>query len=162
MRKAAVIAITEEPIDEIWKEIKDVKNWDKLIKFVKKIYISDPVKEGTYFYDITAILVLPTPIKHKIVKIEKYKKFWMEAYLPFGSGKMFQTIDIKNKNGKKEVKIEIKFYISFFLFDWIFGPILEIRLKQMIVQTLEKLDNKIRAKNLKKGISRKSEIILDR
>ena len=74
---------------------------------------------------------------------------------------MFQSIFIKNKGKEREIKIEIKFYLSFALFDLVSGSILERRLKQMVVETLKKIDNEIKNKNSKKGIKRKSEIITD-
>jgi hypothetical protein len=153
MRQVRVMAKTDEPIEEIWEVIIDVKNWDKLIKFVKKIYLLDSVKVGGKFYDITTIFLLPAVIEHKITKIEKYKEFTMEAYLPFRTGKMFQSIAIKSKGNQKQIQLEIKFYISFFLFDIIFGSLLEKKLKEMVVETLKKIDNQIGSKN--------SEIITD-
>ena len=77
MRSIVVRARTEEPIEDIWELITDVKNWDKLIKFVKKISIKEPVKEGSQFRDTTAILWFPAPVKHTITEVEKYKKFKM-------------------------------------------------------------------------------------
>lgn len=147
MRRVKVTAKTDEPIEEIWALIIDVKNWDSLIKFVKKIYLKSPVAQGAKFYDITSILLLPVIIEHKITKIEEHKEFIMEAYLPLKTGKMFQSIIIENKGKEKEIQIEIKFYISFFLFDLIFGSLLEKRLKQMIVETLKTIDNKIGSEN---------------
>lgn len=147
MRQIVVIAKTEEPVEEIWSLIIDVKNWARVIKFVKKIYLKGDVKAGTKFYDVTSILWLPTVIEHRIKEIEKHKKFIMEAYLPLKTGKMFQSIIIKNDGTKKEIQIEIKFYIRFFLFDIIFGKLLEVRLKQMVVETLKKIDNQTGNKN---------------
>src|ERR1700690_183126 len=111
MRQVKVIAKTDEPIEKIWKLIIDVKNWDSLIKFVKKIYLKSPVALGTKFYDITSIFLLPVIIEHKITKIEENRKFIMEAYLPLRTGKMFQSIIIENKGKEKEIQIEVKFYI---------------------------------------------------
>lgn len=159
MRKVKVSVKTEEPINEAWDLIIDVKNWDKLIKFVQKISIKDSVKVGTKFQDITKIMWIPTQIEHKILVIQKYKKFQMEAYMPFKTGKMLQTILINNKGKYKEVEIEISFKINSFLLDLIFGNILEKRLKIMVVQTLLKLQENFEKKNAQKGIYRKSEIL---
>jgi len=159
MRVVKVLARTEQPVDEIWDVIIDIKNWDKLIKFVKKITIIDQVKVGTRFYDVTTILWIPTKIEHKILDIQKNKRFKMEAYMPFNGGKMFQTILINDKGKYKEVEIEISFTINSFLLDLLFGHILKKRLKIMTVQTLLKLQKNLNEKNIKKGISRKSEIL---
>ena len=72
---------------------------------------------------------------------------------------MFQSITIKKQGNFNLIKMEIKFYLSVPLFDLISGPILEKRLKVMIVETLKKIDNEIKKNNAKKGILRKSEII---
>ena len=137
IRTVSVKAKTAHSKENIWDIAIDIKNWDKLIKFVKKIYMKDDVKEGAVFYDITAILIIPGLVRHKIIEIEPNKKLYVEAYIPFNSGKMFQTISIKDLNGKREIEIEIKYYISFFIFDLIFGKILEHRLKDMIVSSLK-------------------------
>ena len=151
MRKVSVVVRTEEPIEELWDLMIDINKWDKLIKFVREISIKEPVKEGTQFYDITGIMWFPTHIKHRITKIEKYKKFSMETYLPLKNGKMFQTIEM-NKTGKfADISIEIKFYIRFSLFDLISGPILERRLKRMLVETVKKVENEARRKKIGKG-----------
>lgn len=159
MKKVVVRARTEESIEEIWDVIIDIKNWDKLIKFVKRIEIKENVKVGTKFYDITEIFWIPLKVKHKIVRIDKYKNFQMEAYMPFGSGIMFQEILIENKGKFSEVTIEVSYKINSSLLDLIFGHILELRLKEMIKDTLLKLQENLNDKNAKKGITRKSEII---
>lgn len=159
MRKVKILVKTEEPINEIWDLIIDVKNWNKLIKFVQKISIKDSVGEGVKFYDITGILWIPTKIEHKILVIQKYKKFQMEASMPLNTGKMLQTILINNYGKYSEVEIEIAFEINALLLDLIFGLILEKRLKIMITQTLLNLREKLNEKNAKKNIFRKSEIL---
>lgn len=159
MRKVRVLAKTEEPVGRIWDIIIDIKNWDKLIKFVKKIYIKDEVKVGTKFYDVTTILLFPTRIEHKILEIDKYKKFQMEAYMPFNNGKILQTILIKDKSKYKEVEIEISFKINSLLLDLLFGHILETRLKVMVTKTLLKLQENLNEKNKKSGVFRESELL---
>lgn len=161
MRKVRVLAKTKVRAEDFWDKIVDVKNWDKLIKFVKKIYISQPVKEGVIFYDVTTILLLPVKIKHTIIKIDKYKNFFMEAYLPFDSGKMYQTIEIKKQDNISTVNIEIKFQINNFILDLIFGPILKRRLRQMIVETLQKVRDDLVREGLKRDLVKKSEIIYE-
>ena len=94
-----------------------------------------------------------------MLQIEKYKKFEMEAEMPFKTGKMFQTIDVEKKGKFNYITIEIKFYISFFLFDRIIGPILELRLKDMLNGTLLKLKTDLETKSKNLGIARVSEII---
>lgn len=159
MKKVVVRARTEESIEEIWDVIIDIKNWDKLIKFVKKIDIKENPQKGTKFFDITEILWIPTRIEHTILKIEKYKRFQMEAYMPFGSGIMFQEINIENKGKFSEVTIEVSFEIYSSLLDLIFSPILMMRLKIMVVDTLLKLQKNLNEKNKKRGIIKKSQII---
>lgn len=159
MRKVRILVKTEEPLVEIWDLIIDVKNWDKLIKFVQKIIIKDFVRIDTKFYDITAILWIPTKIEHKIIDVQKYKKFQMEAYLPLRTGKMLQTILIKKKGKYSEVEIEIKFKINFFLLDFLFGYILERRLEIMVRETLLSLQERLNREHEKNGVQRKSEIL---
>jgi hypothetical protein len=161
MRSVKVTARTEEPVEGFWDLIMDVPNWTHLIKFVKFIKSSGEIKESAKFYDVTAIMWIPAIIQHKITKIEKYKKFEMEANMPFRTGKMFQAIKIEKKGKFNDISIEIKFYISFFLFDRIVGPILELRLKDMLLGTLLKLKEDLEAKNKKLGVVRVSEIIND-
>lgn len=161
MRSVKVTARTEEPVEGFWDLIMDVPNWTHLIKFVKFIRSSGEIKESSNFYDVTAIMWIPAIIHHKIIKIEKYKKFEMEAEMPFRTGKMFQTIEIEKKGKFNYISIEIKFYINFFLFDRTVGPILELRLKDMLTGTLLKLKENLEAKNKKQGIVRMSEIIND-
>lgn len=160
MKKVVVRARTEESIEEIWDVIIDIKNWDKLIKFVKKIEINKAPQKGTKFYDITEILWIPTKIEHKITDIQKYKRFQMEAYMPLNSGIMFQEILIENNGKFSDVKIQISFKINSSLLDLIFSPILMKRLKIMVVDTLLKLQENLNEKNKKRGITKKS-IILD-
>lgn len=161
MRRVKITARTEEPVEGFWDLIMDVGNWTHLIKFVKFIKLSGQVRENAKFYDVTAIMWIPAVVHHKITKIEKYKQFAMEAELPFKTGKMFQTIMIERKGEFNYISIEIKFYISFFLFDRIIGPILELRLKDMLNGTLLKLQEDLEAKNKRLGIVRESEIIND-
>jgi ribosome-associated toxin RatA of RatAB toxin-antitoxin module len=159
MRKVVIRARTEESIEEIWDVIIDIKNWDKLIKFVKRIEINEKVEKGTVFHDITGIFWIPLKVKHKIVKIDKYKNFQMEAYMPFGGGIMHQEILIENKGKFSEITIEVSFKINSSLLDLMFGHILKIRLKEMIKDTLLKLQENLNNKNIKRGIIKKSEII---
>src|SRR5579862_9036733 len=126
MHSVSVTVKTKEDPNIFWDKIMDVKNWDKLIKFVKKIYIKNPVLINTNFYDVTTIFWFPVKIEHTITEIEKNKKFYMEANLPFHNGKMFQTIDINTSHQTSIIKIQIKFYINFFLFDLLFGKLLEV------------------------------------
>ena len=139
MRSVKVIAKTKESPREFWNLIIDVANWNHLIKFVKLIKMFGEVKEGARFFDVTTIMIFPAIVYHKITKIEKYKKFYMEADMPFRTGKMVQTIDIAKKDNLTYITIEIKFKIYFFLFDFIFGSILKSRLEDMIEQTLHKI-----------------------
>jgi hypothetical protein len=139
MRIVKVVAKTKASPQVFWNKIIDVKNWNQLIMYVKFIKLEGEVKERSKFYDLTTIIWFPALVHHKITKIEKHKKFYMEAYMPFNNGKMIQTIDIEKRQGFNYITMQIKFNINFFLFDFIFGPILEIRLKKMIVGTLEKL-----------------------
>lgn len=141
MRSVKVIVKTESSPEKFWNLIINVPNWSRLIKFVKYIKFFGEVGEDEKFYDITSIMVFPVIIHHKITKIEKYKRFYMEAYMPFKTGKMFQTIDIEKKDNLTYITIEIKFKIYFFLFNFILGSILEKRLENMIVSTLEKIKN---------------------
>jgi ribosome-associated toxin RatA of RatAB toxin-antitoxin module len=139
MRSVKVVIKTKASPNTFWNLITDVSNWNNLIKFVREIKLLGDVKEGTKFYDITTIFIIPVIIHHKITKIENYRKFYMEADLPMQTGRMYQNIDNQAKDKYCEITIEIKFKINFFLFDFIFGPILEARLRDMIVSTLEKL-----------------------
>lgn len=159
MKKVVVKARTEESIEEIWDVIIDIKNWDKLIKFVKKIDIKELPQKHTKFFDITEILWVPTKIEHTILEIEKYKRFKMEAYMPQNFGIMYQEIIIENKGKFSEVKIEVSFKIYSSLLDLIFSPILKKRLKIMVVDTLLKLQENLNEKNKKRGIIKKSQII---
>jgi hypothetical protein len=159
MRSVKLTAKTEEPAEAFWDLIMDVPNWTHLIKFVKFIKIFGDVKQGAKFFDVTAIMWIPAIVHHKITKIEKNKTFKMEAEMPFKSGKMFQTIEVEKRGKLNYISIEIKFYISFFLFDKAIGPILELRLKEMLSGTLLKLKQDLEAKDKKLGISRMSEII---
>jgi hypothetical protein len=159
MKKVLVRARTEESIEEIWDVIIDIKNWDKLIKFVRKIEIKDTPQKNTKFFDVTEILWIPTKIKHTILDIQKYKHFKMEAYMPLNSGIMYQEIIIEDKGKFSEVTIEISFKIYSALLDFIFSPILKMRLKIMVIETLLKLQQNLNEKNSKRGIIKKSQII---
>src|SRR3989304_1553215 len=116
MRKVTIMAQTEEGIGRVWDLIMDIENIFKLAKFVRKASIKETIKEGIEFYDVTGILWVPMPIKHKITKIKKHEKFIMEADLPLKSGKMFQTLSVKDTGKYREIEMEIKFNIDFPVF----------------------------------------------
>lgn len=139
MRSVKVIAKTKIPAKDFWEIIINVRNWSNVIKFVRYIKVFGEIKEGSKFYDVTSIMFFPVIVYHKITKIEKYRRFYMQAYMPFKSGIMYQTIDIEKNGSFSNITLEIKFKINFFLFDFIFGSLLEKRLKIMIVETLEKI-----------------------
>lgn len=143
MRKVAVVHKTERGMEEIWRLIMDLENLFKSAKFVKKVSISEPIREGVEFYDVTTILLIPIPILHKITTIKKYEKFIMEADLPLKSGKMFQTFSVRDMGRHREIEMEIKFNINFPIFDIILGSILEVRLKQMILETIKNIESQI-------------------
>lgn len=149
MRKVAFLAQTEENIGKVWSLIMDIENIFKQAKFVRKVLIKDPVKEGITFHDVTGILWIPIPILHKITKIKKHETFEMEADLPLKSGKMFQTLSVRDAGEYREIEMEIKFHINFPVFDIIIGPILEVRLRQMITQTFKNIESYL---NRKEGI----------
>lgn len=149
MRSVAVSVKTEEGIGTIWQLVIDVEKLFKLAKFVKKVSIQEPVKEGVQFYDVTGILWIPIPIRHKITTIKKYEKLVMEADLPLKSGKMFQTISVKDMGKHRKIEMEIKFNIDFPLFDIIFGYILEIRLRRMIIESFKNIEGYM---NKKEGV----------
>lgn len=151
MRKVVIMAQTKEELEKIWKLIMDVEKIFKLAKFVKKVSIKEPIKEGVKFYDVTGILWIPIPILHKITTIKSHEKFIMEVDLPFKSGKMFQIFLVKDAGKYREIEIEIKFNIDFPVFDIIFGYILEIRLKQMIRETFKNIE---RYMNKQEGIEK--------
>ena len=143
MRKVVILAQTEEGIEKAWDLIMDIENIFKLAKFVRKVSIKGPIKEGIEFYDVTGILWIPIPIKHKIIRIKKNEKFAMEADLPLKSGKMFQTLSVKDMGKVREIEMEIKYNIDFPVFDIIFSPILQYRLKQMITETFRNIESYI-------------------
>ena len=151
MRKVVVIVETEERMERIWKSIMELDKLFKLVKFVKKVSIQEPVQEGMIFYDVTGILWIPIPIKHKITTIKEHEKFAIEAYLPLKSGKMFQTISVKDMGGHRKIEMEIKFNIDFPIFDIIFGYILELRLMQMIKETFKNIESYL---NNKEGVTK--------
>lgn len=149
MRKVIFLAQTEESTEKAWDIIMDIENIFKHAKFVRKVTINDSIKEGITFHDVTGILWIPVSIKHKVTKIKKHETFEMEADLPLKSGKMYQTLSVKDAGKYREIEMEIKFNIDFLVFDIIIGPILEIRLKQMIVQTFKNIESYL---NRKEGI----------
>ena len=113
MRIVKVVAKTKASPNFFWDKIIDVKNWNQLIKYVKFIKLQGEIKENAKFYDLTTIIWFPALVHHQITKVEKYKKFYMEAYLPFNNGKMVQTIDIEKKQGFNYITMQIKFNINF-------------------------------------------------
>lgn len=143
MRKVIVVSKIEKRAEDIWKLIMDLENFVKSVKFVKKATILKSVKEGMEFYDVTTILWFPIRIKHKILTIKKNEKFVMEAYFPFKNGKMLQTIALKDMGNYSKIKVDIEFNINFPFFDIILGPILEMRLKQMIMETIKNIENQM-------------------
>ena len=64
---------------------------------------------------------------------------------------MLQTLSIKDVGKHREIEIEIKFNIDFPFFDMVIGPILEIRLKQMIIETFKNIERYI---NKQEGIEK--------
>lgn len=144
MRKINASARTTKSLEASWNFIIDLKEFYKSIKFVEKVSIESPIKEGLEFYDITTLLWIPIKVKHKINEIKKNEKFKMKIYFPFGSGE--QSISIEDMGKYRNISAEIKFEMRFWLLDLIIGPILARRSKELIIETFRNVENKINDK----------------
>jgi hypothetical protein len=115
-----------------WEIIENINSYPNLVKFMEKAWLRGPFQVGSHWYDITSILWIPIIIDHKIVSIEKGKEVRFEIDLPF-KGKMLQRLSLVEG---KSLELEISFSLPKWL-DQAIGPLLERRVKEMIVGTIE-------------------------
>ncbi len=131
---------TSIEVEKVWSLLTDINSYPKYVKFV--LTIKDPAeafKEGIYWTDITDIVWIPLSIKHRIIKVEKNKKFAYEVFLPFGGTMMEEFELITCKEGTKIYsKIELTF--KNYLLDLVFGPILKKRIRTMWQETYGNLE----------------------
>lgn len=142
MQRIVTENITSIKAERVWKLLTDINNYPNFIKFVRKIKDRpSDFKEGVYWTDITNIVWIPLLIKHKIIKIEKNKKFTYELFLPFG-GTMIEECELTTDSKGTHVRSEIKFTFRNYLLDLIFGAILKKRLKEMLEGTFRNIASK--------------------
>lgn len=125
--------------ERVWSLLTDVNNYPKYIEFVTKIKNPpEAFKEGVYWTDITNIVWIPLSIKHKIIKIEKNKKFAYELFLPFGGAMTEECELIACKEGTK-IYSKIEFTFKNYLLDIIIWAILKRRLEEMLKRTFRNI-----------------------
>lgn len=137
MQKIAFEHTTSIPVAKAWQLLTDIKNYPKYVKFVKQIRAPDSFKEGVYWSDITNIFWIDLEIKHKIIKIEKHKKFVYKIFLPFG-GTMIEECELKSDKRGTCIYMKIEFTFMNYFLDFILGPILKKRLEEMLQGTFKK------------------------
>lgn len=139
MQKITVENVASIEAKRVWSLLTDINNYPKYIKFV--VRIKDPpsdFKEGVFWTDITDIFWIPSSIRHKIIKIEKNKRFVYEVFLPFG-GKMMEECRLITEGKETRIITKIEFSFKNYLLDFVFGAILKKRLRKMMGETARNL-----------------------
>lgn len=138
MQKIVVENITSLKIDKVWELLTDIKSYPQYMEFVREVKAPKVFKEGVCWSDITNIFWIPLEIKHKIIKIEKNKKFIYELFLPMG-GTMMEEIGLTVSGKGTKIHSEIKFTFKNRLVDFVLGSLLKKRLREMLKGTFRNL-----------------------
>lgn len=139
MQKIAIENTTFLSVTKVWQLLTDIKNYPKYVKFVKTVRAPANFREGVYWSDITNIFWIDLEIKHKIIKIEKHKKFVYEVSLPIG-GTMKEGCELIAKKGGTKIYTKIELTFKNQLLDFFLGGILKNRLEDMLQGTFRNFE----------------------
>lgn len=142
MKKVALEAKLNIRTEDLWRVLIDIKNYPRYVKFLKHTAVNGKIKVGTRWDDVTTILWIPIPVRHKIIKLDPHKEFSFFLSLPI-HGTMTQTYRLKKDGKNTLVNAEISFDLGSFLENFLLGTLLEKRLKVMLLDTLENIKKSI-------------------
>ena len=140
MRKVSLSSKIDVSKEKFWEVLTKIEDYPKYVKFMQSAKLFNGVKVGAKWEDTTRILLIPVRIMHRTTSFREKEEISFEVDLPLG-GKMLQQIKIEGENSTTRVQGEVSFDLGNPLFNFLFGPILQMRIRQMLEGTLENFKN---------------------
>lgn len=134
MRRLVFELVTDKRSDKIWQILADINNYHKYIKYCYYSHLVGDFKEGSTWYDLSTVALIPLRINHKIIKIIPNKKIVYIIKTPIVE--IWQTILIK-KSRKTRLKLEVTIDFPNRLIGKILGTFLYLRNRQMLEKTMQ-------------------------
>jgi len=139
MRTFTITATSPASVDLVWKYYSSIHNYPAYVPFLKKIIMTDPVAEGSYWEDVTVILWIPMTIPHIITSLKPQQEISFTMTLPF-HGTMSHVYGVKKHGEGSRVQCTITFDLGNPVINFLLGALLERRLRYMVTSILQTIE----------------------
>src|SRR5579862_9534631 len=123
---------------ELWLAIADLEKYPEVVKYCKKITVTE-IKEGGTFQDVTTLLWIPMKITHVITKLKPHEEIHFFLPLP-GGGKMWHKFSFKQDGEHGLMIADISFDLGNELYNATVGYLLEKRWEALLIHGFSGLD----------------------
>lgn len=129
------------PLNKAWDMITDIEKYPQRVKYVKKVKVYG-AGLGSEWDDVTTILWIPMRMRHTVNSLIKNKEYGFTIPLYFG-GTMVQKYTLSEKDHESVINGSITFDLGNKILNAALGPILENRLKNMLISSFQKTGGEI-------------------
>ncbi len=137
MRKVSVSETVRLPVSDVWSLITNLDLYPKFVKFVKSVSYSKKLQKGSGFHDVTTIMWVPIRVHHHVEVFEVNKTLGFYVKMLF-NGFMRQRVYLTSKGNTTTIEQTVEFSFNNPLLDFLAGPILEKRVKEMLYHIVQK------------------------